>query len=595
MIKKIRSILADPNVDYQSKSFVLLSSIALIGLFVAMVSGIMLGQAFSANLSVFVEFVLFSGMFIWATCFNGIKKAMVIIAFLLVFVFLPAAFFTSGGAAGGTPVWFAFTTLYIVMTLSGKPKGFFLAVNLIVVCACWWIGYTRPETVIEFTRKEAYYDSFFTLLIVGIVMTLLVSYQVNLFRRENERVNSQKKEIEELNQSQKKFFSSISHEIRTPINAILGLNEVILRQEDASEEIIGDAQNIQGAGRMLLALINDLLDFSKLEAGRMDIVPSDYKVSETVSDIAGMMLQRAGEKGLAFEVDLDSGMPSVLYGDEVRIKQIIINLLNNAVKYTESGSVRLSVSSSGITDGHTDLLIKVSDTGIGIKEDAIPVLFEMFSRVDQEKNKKIEGTGLGLSIVKLLVDMMEGEVSVESTYGQGSTFTVRLPQKVSDPATIGKINVFDRAKQKNIYRDLFTAPEAEILIVDDTKMNLTVEKKLLKNTKIRIDTATSGAQALERTLEKRYDVILMDHLMPEMDGIECLRRIRSQMDGKCRSVPVVILTANAISENQELYASAGFDGYLLKPVTGLALEETLMNHIPKEKIDATVEPTGGRS
>ena len=209
------------------------------------------------------------------------KKAMIIITAFLIFVFLPAAFFTSGGAAGGTPVWFAFTTLYIVMTLSGRPKAVFLILNLLVVIVCWGIGYTHPEAITEFSRKEAFFDSFFTLLIVGVVMTALVSYQARLFRRENDRVNSQKKEIEELNHAQNRFFSSMSHEIRTPINAILGFNEVILRQEDASEEIKNDASNIQGAGKMLLSLVNDILDFSKLDAGRMDIVPVEYRVSFT--------------------------------------------------------------------------------------------------------------------------------------------------------------------------------------------------------------------------------------------------------------------------------------------------------------------------
>ena len=585
MVRKIKSMLSDPDLDYQSKSFVLLSVIALIGLFIAMISGILLGQAFSANLSVFIEFVLFTGIFLWAIYHNGIKRAMIIISFFLVFIFLPAAFFTSGGAAGGTPVWFAFSTLYVVMTLSGRPKVFFLISNLLVVIICWWIGYTRPETITEFTRKEAFYDSFFTLLIVGVVTTALVSYQALLFRRENERVNRQKKEIEDLNRSQSRFFSSMSHEIRTPINSILGFNEIILRQDEASEEIKNDASNIQSAGKMLLALINDILDFSRMEAGRMDIVPVNYRISEMMSEIVNMILLRAREKGLSFDAVIDPDTPSLLYGDEIRIRQIIVNLLNNAVKYTDSGSVGIRIESENAGDDRIKLIISVTDTGIGIKPEVLPVLFDAFTRMDQEKNRYIEGTGLGLSIVKQLVDLMDGEVRVESVYGEGSKFTVVLPQEVSDPQRIGYINIMDHATKHNTYRSMFTAPEADVLIVDDIKMNLMVEKKLLRETEIRIDTATGGKEALELTLKKRYDVILMDHLMPEMDGLECLECIRSQPDGMCKDVPVIVLTANAGDENKNMYSEVGFDGQLAKPISGRALEEALLRFIPQKKIN----------
>ena len=296
-----------------------------------------------------------------------------------------------------------------------------------------------------------------------------------------------------------------------------------------------------------------------------------------------MIQLQAKAKGLEFDVDMDPDMPTVLCGDEIRIRQIIVNLLNNAVKYTESGSVKLDIRTKDTTDEETVLVIIVSDTGIGIKEEVIPVLFDAFTRMDQDKNRKIEGTGLGLSIVKQLVDLMGGKISVDSVYGSGTTFTVEIVQKVSDPNRIGNINMIDRASKTNMYKSLFTAPDARILIVDDIKMNLTVEKKLLRETKIKIDTATSGKEALELTRTNRYDVILMDHLMPEMDGVECLARIRSQEQGACRDVPVVVLTANAEGQNQEIYAHAGFNGRLVKPISGRMLEEALIRFIPTEK------------
>ena len=584
MIKKIKSLLNDPDLDFQSKSFVVLSSIALIGLFSATISGFILGQSLMANLSALIECLLFTGIFLCAIYRNRIKTAMILISFFMVFVFLPSAFFTSGGAAGGTPMWFMFSSLFIIMTLSGKPKIIFLISDIIVVSICWWIGYTHPETVTEFSRNEAYFDSYLTLLIVIIVMTLLISYQALLFRRENDRVNKQKKEIEELSLSQKRFFSSMSHEIRTPINTILGLNEVILRQEGLSDEIKTDAGNIQGAGKMLLAIINDILDFSKMEAGRMDIVPVDYRIKDMLSDIANMIDLRAKEKGLSFEVDLDPDTPSVLWGDEIRIKQIIINLLNNAVKYTSSGTVRLEIQSENAGDNRIELIICVSDTGIGIRQEVIPTLFDAFKRADQERNRYIEGTGLGLSIVKQLVDLMGGEVSVDSVYGEGTTFTVQLVQRIVDPKPVGKVDITDREIMQPKFNNMFTAPEASLLIVDDSKMNLIVEEKLLRGTQIMVDTAVSGADALEMTRKKRYDVILMDHFMPKMDGLECFEKIRSQIDGKCTDIPIVVLTANAEAENREMYEKAGFDGYIIKPVSGSTLREALIKYLPKDKI-----------
>ena len=584
MIKKIRKYLDDPNMDLQSRSFILLSIIALLGLFLALISGIIIGQASVANISLFIEFALFSGIMFWAVNFNQLKAAMIVIAAFLTFIFLPLAFFTSGGAAGGTPVWFAFSNFYIVMILTGKPKKFFLAAESVVVVVCWIVGYYNPGYITEFDRKDAYIDSIATLFIVGIIMTLLISYQAFLFRRENERVNSQKREIEELNRSQNRFFSSMSHEIRTPINSILGLNEVILRQEDASDEIIRDARNIQGAGKMLLTIINDILDLSKLDSGNMDIVSVDYRISDMLEEIYNMVWLRANEKGLTLKMEIDPGIPSLLFGDEVRIKQIIINLLNNAIKYTYKGSVGLSVGFEQPYDNQIRLLISVTDTGMGIKREVIPQLFEVFKRVDQEKNRNIEGTGLGLSIVKQLVDLMGGKITVDSEYGKGSVFSVSLLQDIADPAPIGVITLNEQKVLRQKYTRMFTAPAAAILIVDDNEMNLEVEKKLIKDTLVNIDTAVSGADALVLTQKKHYDMIFMDHLMPGMDGIECFERIRSQENGMCRDVPVIIFTANAGGENIDMYNKAGFDGYLMKPVSGSKLEEALMKYLPPDKV-----------
>ncbi|MCR5357411.1 MAG: DegV family EDD domain-containing protein, partial [Lachnospiraceae bacterium] len=357
-------------------------------------------------------------------------------------------------------------------------------------------------------------------------------------------------------------------------------------QEDASEEIKKDARNIQGAGRLLLALINDILDVSKIEAGKMEIVPVNYNVSSLLSEIVNMIWLKAEEKGLKFNVDIDPDVPETLFGDEVRIKQILINLLNNAVKYTPEGSVGLHMECEFPETGDALLKISVSDTGMGIKPEALPHLFDTFKRVDEEKNRHIEGTGLGLSIVKQLTELMDGEISVNSVYTQGTTFTVTLKQGISSDERIGNLSITSAGGMKGAekFEHSFHAPDARILIVDDNEMNLQVEDKLLLGTEMTVDLALSAQEALKLTLINRYDVIFMDHLMPEVDGIECYERIRRQKGGLNLNVPIIVLTANAGGENIEQYNNTGFDGYLVKPVSGRQLEDMLLKHLPAEKI-----------
>ena len=427
--------------------------------------------------------------------------------------------------------------------------------------------------------------AFIVLLLVRV--TLVVSYLYLEFSV-RERIityEAQKKEISDLNNAQNRFFSSMSHEIRTPINTIIGLNEMILR-EKVSDEVAEDAANIRAASNMLLHVINDILDMSKIRSGQMKLTPVAYRPGDMLSDIVGMLWLRCREKGLEFHVEISPDIPSELFGDEVRIKQILMNILNNAIKYTKKGSVTLTIECGGINDGKADIVYSVKDTGAGIKKESIPHLFTAFKRVDEEANRYIEGTGLGLSIVKELTDMMGGKVSVNSVYTQGSTFVVEIPQTVTDYSSIGHIN-FEEKHKANLsgtYRSSFEAEDANVLVVDDNVSNLMVVQKLLRDTKASIDTAESGAQALELTLEKTYDVIFMDHLMPEMDGIECTRKIRNQTGGASKGAKIVALTANGGSEARKLYADEGFDGYLIKPVNAAELEGELMRLLPKTKV-----------
>lgn len=379
------------------------------------------------------------------------------------------------------------------------------------------------------------------------------------------------------------FLANMSHEIRTPINAVLGFDTMIIR-ESKDKHIRTYAQEIKSAGNMLLSLINGILDFSKLEAGKMELVEADYSLSQMLFDVRNVTKARMEAKNLEYIFDISSEIPDKLYGDDIRLKQIIVNLLTNAAKYTESGSVKLSVYGKPMDD-KVHMLISVRDTGIGIREEDRAKLTERFSRLDENRNRNIEGTGIGISLVCGLLELMDSELQVISTYGEGSEFYFELEQKVVDPTPIGEIDFENmEIEDSDNYESAFKAPDALIMVVDDNPMNLEVTGKLLKATEIQIHKANSGKEALSLCLTNTYDLIFMDHMMPEMDGIETFHAIKAQENGLNKNTPVVILTANALQGAKEEYAKEGFDGFLPKPVQPSALEKTIMNFVPKEKI-----------
>ena len=522
-------------------------------------------------------------------CAECINKGATVIA-VLILVLFPFSFFTAGGFYSGVPEWLVIYFIYISITLVGRRKIVFFTFCTAETLLCYYIAYEFPQYVANNTAEHSFFDSAYSVILVGLLTSVLLIFLNRLYEEENELSKRQKKEIEELNRAENHFFSSMSHEIRTPINTIIGLNEIILRG-DIPEDVAENARNIQGASKMLLTLINDILDLSKIKSGKMEIVKVSYETGAVFSEIVNMIWIKAREKGLEFKLMVDPSIPSMLCGDEVRIKQVLINLLNNAVKYTSEGSVTLSVRCERLTLNRVRVWYTVEDTGQGVKKENIPYIFNAFRRVDEEKNRHIEGTGLGLSIVQQLVELMEGEISINSVYTKGSQFIVMLEQDIVDERELGTFTLASRVRShdKEQYRQSFEAPDAHILVVDDNDMNLMVVRKLLAETKIQIDTASSGAECLELTQEQHYDVILMDHLMPEMDGIQCLHALRTQPVGLCQDVPVIALTANAGSDNQLLYRKEGFSGYLAKPVSGALLEAAVLSVLPKELVKLSEE------
>ena len=585
LIKRLTARLTDPGRSYEERNYIMLSIIGVGAMIVADIFNVIGGESMVEVIMIAAAIIGIPIIVTITVHFQKVKLGSVISVCTLVFIILPITFFFGGGTKGGGIFWIIFSYMFIGMSLSGKLRNIIMFLLTFISCFEFWVSFRHVELITPHTAKMAFLDELVSILLVGFCTYIMLMYQKSMFKEENSRALAEAERAEELNRSQNRFFSSMSHEIRTPINSILGLNELILRDQDASDDIVKDAAGIQGSGKMLLALINDILDFSKMEAGSMDIVPVDYRVADMLSEIVNMMWLRAQDKGLSFEVNVDPDVPTVLYGDEVRIKQIVVNLLNNAVKYTNKGNIELRIESAETDDNTCELMISVSDTGMGIKKESIPYLFDAFKRVDEKKNRNIEGTGLGLSIVKQLVDLMGGTITVNSVYGEGSTFTVSLKQTISDRNRIGDLNIHNQqGVKRSKYESSFLAPDARVLIVDDNEMNLEVERRLLEDTDMGIDTAKNGKEALEKCLSTHYDAIFMDHLMPEMDGVECLSLLRDQAGGFNRSTPVIILTANAGSENRELYNRAGFDGYLVKPVSGEAMEEILIKHISPDKL-----------
>ena len=438
------------------------------------------------------------------------------------------------------------------------------------------------------TDTDRYYVVQEVVISLGIIfMSLIVAEIVNsLITEQNHRLldalrkeKRSQQEAEAANMAKSSFLANMSHEIRTPINAILGMNEMILREEK-DPAIRGYAGNIQASGNSLLSIVSDVLDISKIESGKLEIIPVDYEVNSLISDCCNMAAGRAKAKELELLVECADNVPMKLCGDETHIRQIIMNLLTNAVKYTEKVTVKLIVSGR-FTDGGFVLKVDVSDTGIGIAEENLPQLFTQFQRFDLQRNRNIEGTGLGLSIVKRLCDLMSGTITARSVLGSGSTFTVELPQKVVDSTPCGGVNLNYSAGAEHEYHHSFEAPEAKILAVDDLPVNLLVIANLLKETRIKIDTAGSGRECLDKCSQQKYDLILMDHMMPEMDGVQTFEKLHGDKSSPNFETPVIMLTANALAGMREQYMDVGFADYVSKPVRGAKLEEAIRRNLPE--------------
>ena len=515
-------------------------------------------------------------------------------AIAAVFFVFPYVFFTNGAIEGGSSVWFVLGIFYIIGIFHGPEMVAFLTFTIVEDVVCYVISYLHPEIVIPLiNRRAVYIDSLYAVVSTSLLIGVLTKYQLWGYEKTSRLAMRQRDEIEELANSRSAFFASMSHEIRTPINTIIGLNEMIMREENISEEAAEDAANIQNASKMLLSLVNDILDMSQIENNKMEILETDYSLKDMVAELVDMINVRLVEKKLEFYVDVDANLPSVLHGDDKRIKQVVLNLLTNAAKYTKEGSVSFTVNGEKLGEEFCRLEIAVKDTGAGIKTENLDSLFESFQRMDSEANRGIEGTGLGLSISKQLVDLMGGQIVVDSIYTKGSTFTVIIEQKIVDNRPVGRTDFLNKSKsRRGLYHQSFEAPEARILVVDDNDMNRMVVEKLLRSTKLKIDKASNGRQALKLTQSNFYNLILMDYMMPEMNGDEVTAMIRRQDNGLNKDTPVVVLTADSMSRTKTNYMEMGFDAFLEKPFNGLQLERVVLSFLPEDLLEYRLNEKG---
>lgn len=462
----------------------------------------------------------------------------------------------AGGNPGSANILFICELICFAMCLNGKRQKVFMILSLISSSAMAVLE--RKVPLFAPIHMDDYQLSMASRnmgLLTSIIVILLLLKQKNEYAKERDIAIKSEKELEKSNQMQKNFLANMSHEIRSPLGIVLGFNHLV-RESDDINQIHEYSENIEKAGDTLHIVINDILDYSKIESGKLDIINVDYSFGELIGDVGKDMGLKCAEKGLKFVVENDDSIPAMLFGDNIRIKQCLLNLLSNAVKYTDQGAVTLRTKREAAQrEGYCTIRFDVIDTGHGIEKDMIPQLFGAFQRLDEGQNRGIEGTGLGLAITKNLIDEMNGRIEVESEVKVGSTFTIILEQKIS-------------TQVKNVVTasdDEIDISGLKVLAVDDTKANLILIQKLLAKKGIQTDTADSGLQCLKMCADKAYDVILLDHMMPEMDGVEVFGRLRGE-GGANKETPVVMLTANAMAGASTEYTDLGFDAYVSKPI-----------------------------
>lgn len=580
--------------------FNIITIVGFVGAMVAVPFNLFNGMPLVLNIVIIIAIIIDVVCIYMANYKNKLKNSTIAICFTVGIGMFPVMFFISGGINSGMVCWFSTGLIFIFMLLDGMDFIFMLLTDVAIIIGCYMVSYIHPEYVVDMdSQRSVFIDVIHSLLITSFAVGCIIKFQrsiyVGLYKQASinnddllEKTLQAKKaerQAQTATEAKSNFLANMSHEIRTPINTIMGMDEMILRE--TSEKVVEEyALDIKTASQNLLSLINDILDISKIESGKMGVVNGEYAFMSLMHDVLNNVTLRAKEKGLEIRLNIASDIPCDMLGDDIRIKQILTNIITNAVKYTQEGYIEISASCSRNFNGTVDLFFKVKDTGMGIKQEDMKRLFQSFERLDENRNRNIEGAGLGMTITQNLLRMMGSNLNVESEYGKGSTFSFTLNQEIVNDEHIGDFEQKLKQLTSNYeYSTSFEAPNAKFLVVDDNTMNRKVFVALLKESRVQIFEAADGYECLEMIKQQHFDMIFLDHMMPGMDGVETLKAMATLEGNKCLGTPVIALTANAIAGAKERYITLGFHGFLSKPVVPAQLEKMIRDFLPDDLLE----------
>ncbi len=599
-LKKLNKQFFGQDLPTDLVLFNIITCIGFVGGIVTIPFNIANGMSSVLTVTIAVSIVIDGICIYMANYKNRLKNATIAVCFVVAIALFPVMFFVTGGISSGMVCWFSMGIIFIFMLLDGMDFVFMLLTDVAIIIGCYAISYYHPEYVVNLnTRQSVFFDVVQSLLISAFAIGLIIKFQRNIYDRlyKQAAINNDdllektlqakkaEKQAQTATEAKSNFLANMSHEIRTPINTIMGMDEMILRE--TSEKVVEEyAMDIKTASQNLLSLINDILDITKIESGKMGIVKGEYQFMSLMHDVLNNVTIRAKEKNLEVRLNIDKDIPYNMLGDDIRIKQILTNIITNALKYTHEGYIEITAKAKKGFGNYVDLSFSVKDTGIGIKEEDIKRMFESFERLEVSRNRNIEGAGLGMAITQNLLKMMGSNLEVESVYGEGSTFSFTISQEIINGEPIGDFEQKLKQLTSNYeYSTSFEAPKARFLVVDDNAMNRKVFVALLKDSKVRIDEASGGEECLQMIKDQHYDMIFLDHMMPGMDGVETFKAMATLEGNKCLGTPVIALTANAIAGAKERYMTMGFHGFLSKPVVPAQLEKTIRDFLPESLLE----------
>jgi len=581
-VKKIKRLIGgmfSDEFDIQHKLLNLILGAAFCGGIFSLIASAAI-QLDAIALGAIALLIAVVGLGLW---FANVKKKPQIAALLIVvianMVLFPIMYFTGGGMVSGMPVWVLLGLIFSWLILSGKICIIMYILNTAVAVLCMLLEMWYPELVTPLASRNAgYIDMIQSMVVVTCIFGGIFKYQTYVYEK-------QRKQILKANAAKSEFLANMSHELRTPINAILGYNEMLARETRESQTAVY-ASNVQLAGRNLLSLVSSILDFTDMERENLQLTEGSYTVREMLQDALVYAEFATERKELELRIQIDESIPQALVGDVARLRQILDNLISNAVKYTKEGFVEIGIGWDAVDDASGYLHVSIKDSGIGMKAEDVQKISESFIRFDQENTRSIQGIGLGLTIVTKLLRLMDSHLEVESEPGRGSCFSFRIMQGIADETPIGKMEQKENFDLLESAEEVWIAPAVNALLVDDNPMNLDVLAGMLRETKMQLETAANGEEAVQKMRQKEYDIILMDHMMPIMDGVKALHKMKEE--GLCQGKPVLVLTANAVGDARERYLQAGFDDYLSKPVMHSQLLAKVRQYLPKESFTEKV-------